>query len=165
MAQRVRCTLTLDSPSTLRSGGAIDEKYVHADYSDCGNFGSGGDCDGLACEFETLSPVSQPHSRHVPAPRAPQTCADVEFHRACRVHLCGFLCHHGRYRLVECHSVGPHRHFVRSRMLCWMALALPLVLSLSVFINLHRGVVIGLLIDWLFLSVSFGIVCSAVMVR
>jgi len=48
---------------------------------------------------------------------------------------------------------------------CWMALALPLVLSLSVFINLHRGVVIGLLIDWLFLSVSFGIVCSAVMVR
>jgi len=48
---------------------------------------------------------------------------------------------------------------------CWMALALPLVLSLSVFINLHRGVVIGLLMDWLLLSVSFGIVCSAVMIR
>lgn len=48
---------------------------------------------------------------------------------------------------------------------CWMALALPLVLWLSVFINLHRGVIIGLLIDWLLLSVTFGIVCSAVMIR
>ena len=48
---------------------------------------------------------------------------------------------------------------------CWMALALPLVLSLSVFVNLHRGVVIGLLVDWLLLSISFGIVCAAVMVR
>ena len=30
---------------------------------------------------------------------------------------------------------------------------------------LELTIVIGLLIDWLFLSVSFGIVCSAVMVR
>jgi hypothetical protein len=48
---------------------------------------------------------------------------------------------------------------------CWAALPLPLLLSLSVFINLHRGVVIGLLLEWLLISVAFGVVCSAVTVR
>jgi len=48
---------------------------------------------------------------------------------------------------------------------CWAALPLPLLLSLSVFINLHRGVVIGLLLEWLLLSVAFGVICSAVTVR
>ena len=48
---------------------------------------------------------------------------------------------------------------------CWAAVPLPLLLSLSVFINLHRGVVIGLLLEWLLLSVAFGVICSAVTVR
>jgi hypothetical protein len=48
---------------------------------------------------------------------------------------------------------------------CWAALPLPLLLSLSVFVNLHRGVVIGLLLEWLLISVAYGIVCSAVIVR
>jgi len=47
----------------------------------------------------------------------------------------------------------------------WAALILPVVLSLAIFVNLHRGVVIGLLLDWLLISVAFGLVCAAVTVR
>src|SRR5579862_7781145 len=39
---------------------------------------------------------------------------------------------------------------------CWAALALPLILSISVFVNLHRGVVLGLLIEWLLISITSG---------
>ena len=47
----------------------------------------------------------------------------------------------------------------------WAALILPVVLSIAILVNLHRGVVIGLLLDWLLISVAFGLVCAAVIVR
>jgi hypothetical protein len=47
----------------------------------------------------------------------------------------------------------------------WAAFILPVLLSMAIFVNLHRGVVIGLLLDWLLISVAFGLVCSAVIVR
>ena len=43
---------------------------------------------------------------------------------------------------------------------CWMALALPILLSIGIFVNLHRGVVIGLLLDWLLISLAAGAICS-----
>jgi hypothetical protein len=43
---------------------------------------------------------------------------------------------------------------------CWMALVLPLLLSIAIFVNLHRGVVAGLLIDWLLISLAAGAICS-----
>jgi hypothetical protein len=31
--------------------------------------------------------------------------------------------------------------------LCWVALAVPVLLSMSAFVNLHRGMVLGLALD------------------
>jgi hypothetical protein len=36
--------------------------------------------------------------------------------------------------------------------LCWAALALPIVLSNALFVNLHRGFVTGLLLSWLIVA-------------
>jgi hypothetical protein len=36
--------------------------------------------------------------------------------------------------------------------LCWAALAAPIVLSNALFINLHRGFVVGLLFSWLIVA-------------
>jgi hypothetical protein len=36
--------------------------------------------------------------------------------------------------------------------LCWAALGAPVLLSVALFVNLHRGVVMGLLLDWLVVS-------------
>ena len=48
------------------------------------------------------------------------------------------------------HSVaGPITNGVYFGLLCWGALALPITLSSAVFINIDKGVVIGLLLDWL----------------
>jgi hypothetical protein len=33
--------------------------------------------------------------------------------------------------------------------LCWAAIGAPVLLSVAVFVNVHRGVVMGLLLDWL----------------
>ncbi|HEY9450051.1 MAG TPA: hypothetical protein VIQ60_09855 [Gemmatimonadaceae bacterium] len=40
--------------------------------------------------------------------------------------------------------------------LCWVALAVPVLLSMSAFVNLHRGMVLGLALDWLVTSVLAG---------
>lgn len=48
---------------------------------------------------------------------------------------------------------------------CWAALALPVLLSIAIVINLHRGVVIGLLLNWLLVSLAYGVVCAYVIAR
>lgn len=45
--------------------------------------------------------------------------------------------------------VGPITNGVYFGFLCWLALAVPVTLSSAVFINIDKGVVIGLLLDWL----------------
>jgi hypothetical protein len=39
---------------------------------------------------------------------------------------------------------------------CWAALAAPVLLSMAVFVNLHRVVVVGLLLDWLLVALVAG---------
>jgi hypothetical protein len=51
---------------------------------------------------------------------------------------------------------GPITNGVYFGFLCWAALALPMTLSSALFINLHRGFVAGLLLDWLVLSLIAG---------
>ena len=34
-------------------------------------------------------------------------------------------------------------------LLCWAGLALPIILSFAIFVNIDKGVVTGLLLDWL----------------
>ena len=41
-------------------------------------------------------------------------------------------------------------------LLCWAALALPVLLSMSLFVNMRRGFVLGLILDWLLVSVIAG---------
>jgi len=41
-------------------------------------------------------------------------------------------------------------------VLCWAALAVPVLLSVAVFVNVHRGVVLGLVLDWLVVSLLAG---------
>lgn len=45
--------------------------------------------------------------------------------------------------------VGPITNGVYFGFLCWIAVAVPVTLSSAVFINIDKGVVIGLLLDWL----------------
>lgn len=48
------------------------------------------------------------------------------------------------------HSVaGPITNGVCFGLLSWAALALPITLSFAIFVNIDKGVVIGLLLDWL----------------
>lgn len=44
--------------------------------------------------------------------------------------------------------------------LCWATLAVPILLSMAVFVNLHRGVIVGLLLDWLLVSLLAGAATS-----
>ena len=37
-------------------------------------------------------------------------------------------------------------------LLCWGALAAPVLLSVALFVNWHRGFVIGILLDWLLVA-------------
>ena len=48
---------------------------------------------------------------------------------------------------------------------CWGAVALPLVVSMSIFVNFHRGVVIGLLLEWLGASIAAGLICAFLIER
>ncbi len=48
---------------------------------------------------------------------------------------------------------------------CWGAVALPMVLSMSVVVNLHRGVVAGFLIEWLGSSIAAGLICAFLIER
>ncbi len=49
--------------------------------------------------------------------------------------------------------------------LCWTALAVPVLLSVSVFVNVHRGVVAGLLAEWLVTSVAAGAAAGWLLAR
>lgn len=40
--------------------------------------------------------------------------------------------------------------------LCWAALAVPVLVSMSLFVNIRRGFVLGLILDWLLVSVIAG---------
>ena len=51
---------------------------------------------------------------------------------------------------------GPITNGVYFGFLCWAALALPVILSSALFINLHKAFVAGLLLDWLVLSLVAG---------
>ena len=41
--------------------------------------------------------------------------------------------------------------------LCWAALGAPVLWSMGLFVNLHAGVIIGLLLDWLLVSLIAGL--------
>lgn len=41
-------------------------------------------------------------------------------------------------------------------ILCWIAIAVPVLLSVALFINVHRGVITGLLTEWLLTSAVAG---------
>lgn len=45
-------------------------------------------------------------------------------------------------------------------LLCWAALGVPVLGSIAVFVNLHRGVVVGLLLDWLLVSLLAGMAAA-----
>ncbi len=45
-------------------------------------------------------------------------------------------------------------------LLCWAALALPVLLSVALFVNLHALVVVGLLLDWLVVSLLAGVAAA-----
>lgn len=50
-------------------------------------------------------------------------------------------------------------------VLCWAALGAPVLLSMSLFVNVHPGVVIGLLLDWFLVSVLAGLVTAWAILR
>lgn len=49
--------------------------------------------------------------------------------------------------------------------LCWAALALPVLLSVSLFVNVHRGVIAGLLLEWLVTSAAAGAAAGWLLAR
>jgi hypothetical protein len=51
---------------------------------------------------------------------------------------------------------GPITNGVYFGFLCWVALALPVILTSAIFVNLHQVFVAGLLLDWLVLSLVAG---------
>ncbi len=53
-------------------------------------------------------------------------------------------------------TLAPITNGIYFGFLCWVALALPITLSSAVFINLDKVFVIGLLLDWLVVSLLAG---------
>ena len=45
-------------------------------------------------------------------------------------------------------------------VLCWADLGAPVLFSIALFVNLHRGVVVGLLLDWLLVSLFSGVAAA-----
>lgn len=45
-------------------------------------------------------------------------------------------------------------------MMCWAALIAPVLLSLALFVNWHRGFLVGLLIDWLLVMTAAGAIAA-----
>ena len=45
-------------------------------------------------------------------------------------------------------------------LLCWAALGAPVLLSMGLFVNVRAGVVVGLLLDWLLVSVLAGLAAA-----
>jgi hypothetical protein len=48
-------------------------------------------------------------------------------------------------------------------LLTWMAAALPLTLSMATFVNLHKGVVLGLILDWAVVCLACGVICAKIL--
>jgi len=44
--------------------------------------------------------------------------------------------------------------------LCWAAGAAPVLLSTAIFVNVHRGVIIGGLLDWLVAAILAGVITA-----
>jgi hypothetical protein len=44
--------------------------------------------------------------------------------------------------------------------LLWLAMALPIVLSLAATVNVHRGFVVGKVVDWLIVAAASGVACA-----
>jgi len=44
--------------------------------------------------------------------------------------------------------------------MCWTVAAAPVLLSVAIFVNVNRGVVIGLLLDWLVVAVLAGVITA-----
>ena len=53
-------------------------------------------------------------------------------------------------------TAGPITNGVYFGFLCWAALGLPVTLSSALFINVHKAFVLGLLLDWLVVSLLAG---------
>lgn len=53
-------------------------------------------------------------------------------------------------------TAGPITNGVYFGFLCWAALALPITLASALFVNFHKGFVIGVLLDWLVVSLIAG---------
>lgn len=58
-------------------------------------------------------------------------------------------------------SVTPTEYGAMFGLLAWAALTLPMILSSAVFVNYHKGFVVGLLLDWLLIAVVCGIACAS----
>jgi hypothetical protein len=48
-------------------------------------------------------------------------------------------------------------------VLTWAALAMPILLSMALFVNLHRGFVVGILLDWLVVTVICAVAAAFAM--
>ena len=48
---------------------------------------------------------------------------------------------------------------------CWGAVALPMALAMLVFMRVDRGVIIGIVLDWLASSIAAGLICAWVFGR
>ena len=48
---------------------------------------------------------------------------------------------------------------------CWAAIALPMLLTMSIFVNFHRGVVFGFVLDRLFACICAGFICAWLLAR
>jgi hypothetical protein len=48
-------------------------------------------------------------------------------------------------------------------LLCWAALAAPVLCSMGLFVNLHRGMVVGLLLDWLLVALLASVAAACAM--
>ncbi len=48
---------------------------------------------------------------------------------------------------------------------CFAAISLPMCLTMLVFVHVHKGVVIGMLLDWLASSIAAGLICAYIMGR
>ncbi len=47
----------------------------------------------------------------------------------------------------------------------WGAIALPMGLAMLVFMEVHRGAIVGILLDWLASSIAAGLICAFLLAR
>ncbi len=63
---------------------------------------------------------------------------------------------------LEARVGGAHdwRSAVGFAVVAWAALAAPVIATLATYVNLHRAVVFGLLLEWLVFAVGVSLACS-----